>query len=346
MKFTILVVKENRESEQRVGLIPDDVAKLCDDGHKVYVEADAGVAAGFSNHAYQQSGAMIRTLADEESLSSYHALFQGINCVVRVKRPQRVREQLEMQAMAPGTIMIGALSPLVRESTHVAEYQQARIAAYSLDQLKLPADHPLNILTPMSDIAGRLAFIDAIKRSTLTVKSVVIIGFGVVGRAAWAEALKQGQRPTVVLTDSQQLATLKQAGSSAVWLDRQASVELQQQMIAPLLADADIVISSARHAGERAPLLISTGMLQTMKSGCVIVDMALAEGGNVAGSRYDTTLTLANGVVITNVSGYPKVLAHEVSVIWSGVSLHAVQALAKEDRVMAACLLSGGKTAQ
>ncbi|MCP4475953.1 MAG: hypothetical protein GY821_15595 [Gammaproteobacteria bacterium] len=158
----------------------------------------------------------------------------------------------------------------------------------------------------------------------------------------WTEALKRGQTPIVVLTSKQQMAVLTQAGSEVVRLDRQASIEEQRQIIAPLLSDADIVIASARRSGEQAPLLISTEMLQTMKPGCVVVDMALSEGGNVAGSRHDATLTLAGGVIVTNTSGYPKVLPHGASVAWSGATLQAIYALDQGDTIMDSCLVAAG----
>ena len=80
---------------------------------------------------------------------------------------------------------------------------------------------------------------------------------------------------------------------------------------------ADIVITSARAANQRAPLLISAATLNQMKAGAVIVDMALSEGGNVEGSHHDETHVLGNGVIMTNVSSYSKQVPHEASILWS-----------------------------
>ena len=102
----------------------------------------------------------------------------------------------------------------------------------------------------------------------------------------------------------------------------------QQQQIGQIISDADIVITSVRKSGQQAPLLIPKTTLDVMKSGAVIVDMAISEGGNVYGSKHDETIRTERDVLVTNVSGYPKIMPHEASALWSRASLHFILKLA------------------
>ena len=306
----ILLVKETKAREQRVALIPQQVAQLVQDQQHVYVEAGAGEAAGFSDADYEQAGAQIRggPLAE---------VFVDIDIVVRAKRPDAQREPQEIPLMAPGTIMIGALDPLEKGAEHIKRYHQAGIVAYSIDQLEVPADDPMNILHPMSQLAGTLCVRDALTKAQRPVNNVVIIGFGSVGQAAFAEAQSQGFATTVMLRNRAQAKQIQAQGGSVILFDQDATIDAMQQQVADTVISADIVITSVRRANQPAPLLLPTETLQCMQPGTVVVDMALSEGGNVEGSEHDQTHVVGNQVVVTNVSGYPKVLPKEASMIWS-----------------------------
>lgn len=324
MSFSILVVKESRAHETRVALTPADVATLINDGHTVFIECGAGVAAGFIDQAYVNAGASIRHI-NGSSLASYKQLFAGITHILRVKRPDRDREILEATAIESGTTLIGALDPYENDSRHYREYEQAGIIAHSIDQLSLPPDDPMNLLSSMSKIAGQLAMQDAISKCQRIIKKVVIIGFGAAGKSAFAEAISKRFSVTVILQNNAQAAEIVQQGANVTLLPENVSLAERQAVIAHELAVADIVITSARKANERAPLLIPETTLQQMQVGSVIIDLALSEGGNVAGSKHDATLILGNQVIVANVSGYPKNKPHEASVEWSRVSMLFVQ---------------------
>lgn len=317
--LTILLAKETRAAETRVALVPQDVQILVEKGYQIFVEHDAGVAAGFSDSAYQQAGAHIRYL-DGDDLNAYQQLFTGINFIVRAKRPTRQREILENQAIAPNTILVGGLDPFEKNSTHIEEYHRAKIIGYSIDQLKLSENDPMNVLAAMSRFAGRLALQDAITKSDVTpIKKIVIIGIGIVGKAAVAEAKKQCQSAEIYVVSSNSNLVLTDA--KVVHIDAHAQLAQQQEIVKKIVQDADVVVTSARKANQLAPLLIPQTTLQQMKRGAVIVDMALSEGGNVEGSEHDATLRLGNDVIVTNTSGYPKALPQEASVLWSKASL-------------------------
>ena len=196
----ILLVKETRAGEKRVALVPEDVKKLISLGHEVVIENDAGVAAGFSNDEYQQAGAEIRTLANENS-DGFTQLFKDTDIIVRAKRPNREREIAENKAMRSGMKMIGALDPLEKNSPHMDEYKAAGVEAISIDQLDLTADDPRNILTSMSKIAGRLALKYALEKCQCEAKKAVIIGYGIVGLASFEEAIEYNLQATVILSN-------------------------------------------------------------------------------------------------------------------------------------------------
>ena len=197
-KETILLMKETRAEEKRVGLVPQDVQALVEQGHRVWVESMAGVAAGYQDSDYEKVGATII-----ENLWS-QSMIAEVTWVVRVKRPSPEREQQEMAFFPAGIKMVGALDPKDPHSTHRQDYEKQGIQAYSFDAAPLPKAHPMNILTSMSDIAGRLSFYDALHlRHEKNAASVLIIGFGMAGQAAMRAARSEGFDVTV-MTRSQQ----------------------------------------------------------------------------------------------------------------------------------------------
>lgn len=331
--FRILLVKETKAQEQRVALIPTDVASLIQQGHTIAVEHNAGLAAGYSDQDYQNAGASIRYFYLENNTPNLD-FFADIDWVVRVKRADRMREKWESQHIPAGTYMLGALDPLEKNSSHIAEYHQAKIIPYSIDQLNFPAGDPINILTSMSKIAGKLALLDAIDKFNGTPKAVVIIGFGVVGQAAFAEALAQKLDVTLVLSHAAQQAKIAQLHPHVhtILFNKTDHLLQQQQLIQKIVQDTDLVITSARAANQVAPLLIPAETLALMHPGSVIVDMALSEGGNVAGSSHDATHTLGKGVLVTNTSGYPKAMPYEASILWSAASHRFITLFAENPR--------------
>lgn len=328
MMYNIFLTKESRAGERRVALIPNDVEALVAKGHSVCVENNAGLAAGYKDAAYQAVGASIAKIT-EASQRSYTDIFKNINMVVRAKRPSRQREKLEYKAVKPGTIMIGALDPFEAGSNHVNEYHSAGILAYSIDQAVLPPTDPMNVLAAMSRFAGELALKDALSKCQNTINKVVIIGLGEVGRSALNEALKQKIPVVVIVGNEEKAKQMASSGAVTYVIDRSLSLHDQQQQICPVISEADIIITTARKSGQQAPLLIPKTSLDVMKPGAVIVDMTISEGGNVYGSKHDETIRTERNVLVTNVSGYPKVMPHEASALWSKASLHFILRLAE-----------------
>ena len=320
MTFSIFLAKESRAGERRVALIPSDVSQLIDLGHRVWVEDQAGAGASYPNSDYEAAGAQIVRF-DPFSLSDLKQVFSGMDIIVRAKRPCLAREQLEAQAFHAGLVMIGALDPFEPGSNHVDQYHQAGIDAYSIDQLKLAVDDPMNILAAMSAMTGRLALHDAISTLNRPAKKVVIIGFGSVGRSALQESVKMGMH-TVLITGRERKTMEK---VETVFVSRDQELIDQQSQICQVTHDADIVITASRASGQKAPILIPMSTILQMKKGSVILDLAISEGGNVEGSQHDQNVEMTNGVMVCNVSGYPKAEPEAASRLWSRASVAFIE---------------------
>jgi NAD/NADP transhydrogenase alpha subunit len=314
--MNIFLLKESRNNEKRVALIPSDVAQLINLGFRVYVEDSAGLWAGYNNADYLSVGASIRHI-NYEQIESYRQAFSDIDYIVRVKRPDREREKIENLVIKPNTKMIGLLDILESDSEHISEYQRAQIDYYSLDQFNFPPNTPMDSLKDMSRIAGRLALKHAIQDFKTTVRHVAIIGAGEAGTAASQECIKRNIPHTMITSDVSKSKFFNAQGIHNVVIERNLPLKMRQEKIYQCIKDADIVLTTASTAWQTAPILIPKSTLLKLKSGTVIVDLALSEGGNVFGSKHDETVTLSNKVKIINVSGYPKELPIESSKSWS-----------------------------
>ena len=192
----------------------------------MYVQSSAGEGVSQSDDAYRFAGANIRSGKDGNNL---HALFDGIDVVVRVKRANHERELQELAAMRKGTVMVGALDPREQGSDHVACYKRHGIHAYSLDDLRVATDDPLNILASMSALTGKLALQDAIKKHQGKVQKVAIIAYGVAGQSALAEAVAHKFDAVVFCTRPKHCVDIEAMGATAVQLDKSVSLAQTQQ---------------------------------------------------------------------------------------------------------------------
>lgn len=167
----------------------------------------------------------------------------------------------------------------------------------------------------MSKLTGELALEDAITKSN-KINKIVIIGYGIAGKSAYTKAQQLGYDITVFCTQKVDALAIKQDNNKAFLLDKSLDkLENNQRTILVEIMDADIVITSAR-SKLGAPLFITQEMLQQLKD-IIIVDLAISDGGNVEGSKHDRDRVLENGVIISNVSGYPKKKPLISSQLWS-----------------------------
>ena len=271
------VPKEIKTNENRVGLVPAGVEALVREGHQVQVETGAGLGSGFSDETYIAAGATIAPDAD--------ATWAKAAMVIKVKEPIAV----EWPRMRPGLVMYTYFHFAADEPLTRAVMKSGAIAV-AYETVQLPGGQ-LPLLTPMSEVAGRLAVQEGAKyneklfggRGVLLggvpgVKpaKVVIIGGGVVGINAAKMAAGLGADVTILDTSLDRLRYLDDVLPANV-----NTVFSNRHNILDAVKDADLIIGAVLIPGKKAPHLITKEDLKQIPDGCVIVDVAVDQGGCV-----------------------------------------------------------------
>ncbi len=271
------VPKEIKTNENRVGVVPSGAEALVAAGHKVQVETGAGLGSGFSDADYVAVGATIAPDAD--------ATWATADMIIKVKEPIAV----EWPRMRPGLVMytyfhFAADEPLTRA------VMKSGAIAIAYETVQLP-NGQLPLLTPMSEVAGRLAVQEGAKyneklfggRGVLLggvpgVKpaKVVIIGGGVVGINSAKMAAGMGADVTILDTSLDRLRYLDDVLPANV-----DTVFSNRHNILDAVKDADLIIGAVLLPGKKAPHLITKEDLKNIPDGCVIVDVAVDQGGCV-----------------------------------------------------------------
>ena len=297
------VPKEIKNHEYRVGMQPAGVRALVDAGHEVVVEVAAGAGSGFSDEAFEGAGAKLVASAAEA---------WDVDMVVKVKEPLAD----EFEFFRPGLILytylhLAAVPQLTRELME----KQVRGIAYET----ITDDHGgLPLLRPMSEIAGRMApqvgawsleranggrglllgGVPGTRRGRVTV-----IGGGIVGTAATRIAIGLGAQVTVLDISQARMAYLEDVFGNTV-----ETLFSNPENIEKKVSTADLVIGAVLLPGAAAPKLVSEELVQSMKPGSVIVDVAVDQGGCIATCRATThqePTYVAYGVVHYCVANMP-----------------------------------------
>jgi alanine dehydrogenase len=278
------VPKEVKNHEYRVAITPAGVHEFVRNGHDVYVEQDAGVGSAIPDADYLAAGAKILSSADD--------VWQAGDLILKVKEP--VAE--EYHRMRAGQVLFTYLHLAAsRECTDAL--LGSKITAIAYETVQLP-DGSLPLLAPMSEVAGRMApqvgayhlQADGGGRGVLMggvsgvyAAKVVVLGAGVSGMNAAAIAL--GMQAEVLLVDKN-IARLRQA--DAIYQGHCQTVASNAYEIERACIDADLVIGAVLVPGARAPKLVSTDLVARMKTGAVLVDIAIDQGGCFEDSRPTT----------------------------------------------------------
>jgi H+-translocating NAD(P) transhydrogenase subunit alpha len=293
----VAVPAEIRAGEQRVALVPDVLGKLTAAGFEVVVESGAGAKAYYSDEAYDVAGATVRdsdVLGDADVVVSVQPL--------AVEQAARLRE---------GAVTISFL-PAGQELDLVRMLAERRVTAFSLELLpRISRAQSMDALSSQALVAGyRCALIAAEKlprflpmfmtaAGTVAPAKVLVLGAGVAGLQAISTARRLGAvveaydvrsaageevRSLGAKFVELELETLEGAGGYAREMTEERA-QRQRQLLAPHVAGADALITTATVPGRRAPLLVTTEMVEGMKPGSVVVDLAAESGGNVELSR-------------------------------------------------------------
>ena len=325
MKIGLL--KEIKADENRVGLTPAGVQILTQDGHQVWVEHHAGLGSSFSDEEYISHGAR---LASRQEVAAESEL------IVKVKEPQPE----EYDLMRPGQILYTYfhLAP-VRELTLALMERGVSAVAYETVQL---ADGSLPLLTPMSEVAGRMAtqigahFLEkaAGGRGVLlggvpgvAPGRVVVLGGGTVGQNAAIIALGMGAEVTILDVSARRLREI-----DLLFHGRPRTLISNPYNIAEELKTADLLVGGVLIPGARAPKLVSEEMVRSMTPGSVIVDVAIDQGGSVETIDRITTHSsptyVRHGVVHYAVANMPGAVPRTSTLALTNVTLPYLRQIA------------------
>jgi len=324
------VVKEIKNNEARVGLTPAGVADLCKAGHTVLVELGAGFGSGFSDESYIKVGASI--VADKK------ALFDRSEMIIKVKEPIAAEYDLFHEGQILFTYLHLAPEPALTQAL-----LSKKIIGIAYETI-VGRNHTLPLLSPMSEVAGRMAVqIGAqmlekpwggkgiLLGGVPGVESgeVVIIGGGIVGTNAAKVAVGMGARVTVLDKSGDRLAYLDD-----IFAGRVTTVMSNSYNIAKWVAKADLLVGAVLVPGAKAPKLVTEEMVKTMEPGSVIVDVAIDQGGSVetvdhATTHSDPTYT-KYGVVHYSVANMPGAVARTSTLALTNATLpYALQIATK-----------------
>ena len=269
--------KEIKDNENRVSMPPGGVTALVEAGHRVLVQASAGEGSGFGDEQYEQAGAEILPTAAE--------VWNGADLVQKVKEPQPE----EFDFLRDDLVLFTYLH-LAAEETLTKEMMKRGVTGVAYETVELPNRH-LPLLTPMSEVAGRMAIQVAahyLERPNggrgkllggipgVRCADVVIIGGGVVGANAAQMALGMGANVFILDIDLKQLRYLDQ-----VLPGRCHTMYSNSLNIAAATRRADLLIGAVLIVGAKAPNLVTREIVGEMQPGSVIVDVAVDQGGCV-----------------------------------------------------------------
>lgn len=307
--MTIGVPKEVKDHETRVGLVPSGVIALREAGHRVLVEINAGAGSSLPDQDYREAGAEILPGASD--------VWSKADLVVKVKEPQ----PSEYAHFRPGLILFTYLhlAPLPELTQKLMETKVNSVAYETIRE----RDGSLPLLTPMSEVAGRMAvqvgaqYLEAPNggRGVLlggvpgvAPAAVLILGGGVVGHNSAKMAVGLGAHVTIIDRNLERLRELDDIYSSQVVTLASNSLTIRES-----LRTADLVVGAVLIPGASAPKLVRRDMLKGMKKGAVMVDVAIDQGGCFETSHATThtdPVYFVDGVLHYCVSNMPAAVPH------------------------------------
>lgn len=323
------VPKEVKDHESRVGVTPGGVHALVEAGHKVLVERDAGALSAMPDEEYQNAGAEIVGGAPD--------VWRLVEMIVKVKEPT----EKEYRYFRPGLVLFTYLhlAPL-RELTDALVERQVTGIAYETVRDRAGT---LPLLTPMSEVAGRLSVqIGAQYLTTghggrglllggvpgVAPANVCIIGGGIVGTNAAKMALGLGAKVTLLDNNLNRLRELDD-----IFAGRVFTVASNAYNVGRATAEADLVIGGVLIPGAAAPKIVTRAMVEKMKRGAVIVDVAIDQGGCIETARPTTHTDPSfevNGVVHYCVTNMPAAVPNTSTLALTNATFPYLFRLARE----------------
>jgi len=360
---------ESHPAETRAAIVPATVKKLKELGLDVSVEKGIGLKSDFTDSDYEAAGA--------ELVSDAAAGYAAADIVIRVRKPQAA----ELDAVRPGTLHISFLDPF-NETELIADLAKRELAGISMEMIpRTTLAQKMDALSSQANLAGYAAVIMATDRmrkilpmmmtpaGTISPARVFVIGVGVAGLQAIATAKRLGARVEAFDTRPVVEDQVKSLGAKFIKVDlgdtgqtdqgyaqelTPEQMKKQRQEMAKACARADIVITTAKLFGRKAPVILNEEVLAQMQPGSVVIDFAVESGGNVVGSKVGEEVVTANGVRVigpANLEGYfPKDASLMLASNFYNLIEHFWDTEAKDfqfredDEILKGCLITrGGK---
>ncbi len=325
----IAVIKETRQFEERVSCTPEIAKKLIGIGFKVSIESNAGSASSYDDEDYKKVGVEI-VKTQKSLLSSAEILFAVIRPELKV-----------VKSLKKGAILICQMESHLN-TDEIKEFAKIGITSFALELVpRISRAQSMDVLSSQSNLAGYRAVIEASQiyrkafpmmmtaAGTIPPARVLVMGAGVAGLQAIATAKRMGAivsatdvRPAAkeqveslggkfVAVEDDEFRDAESSGGYAKQMS--ASYQKKQsELVAKTISDQDIVITTALIPGKPAPKLISDDMVNSMKPGSVIVDLAAVAGGNCSATKADK-INVKNKVSIVGFTNIPSRLAGDAS---------------------------------
>lgn len=358
------VPRENSPGERRAALVPVTIKKLVAAGFEVVVESGTGIPAGFPDAAYTDAGASIT--ADRQSLLG------TADIVLRVRKPAPE----EVGLLKPGCVHVSFLDPF-NERGLVDQLAAQSVTAISMEMIpRSTRAQKMDALSSQANLAGYVTVIQAAFHSpkilpmmmtpagTIAPARVFVIGAGVAGLQAIATAKRLGARVEAFDTRPVVAEQVQSLGAKFVHIDlgdtgqtdqgyakelTPEQLEMQKEGQKKVIAQSDVVITTAQLFGRPAPKLVTEDMIRAMQPGSVVVDMAVETGGNVEGSRPNEIVEIA-GVKIIGQGNLPSEVARNASEMYSSNLFNLIDEfwdaetkllnLDPEDDIVKACVIT------
>ena len=360
----ILIPIETASGERRVSATPAAVKKLKGLGCEVFVESSAGELSGFNDTLYKESGGEI---VGESNIN----IWENVDVIFCVQIPS----ESNLGKLKKGAILLGLLNPYANKKLQNIIISK-KISALSMELLpRISRAQSSDVLSSQANIAGYKAVLLAASEldryfpmlmtaaGTVQPAKVVVLGGGVAGLQAVATAKRLGAivfvsdiRPAV----KEQVESLgarfielpeidEKPGESGGYAKAVTPEFLSKQKatLTKYLSEADVAVCTAQVLGKKAPVLIDSHMIEKMRSGAVVIDLAVSQGGNCEGTKSNETI-ISNGVKLIGAGELPSSVPYDASTLYAKNLTSLITPFIKdgvinldiEDELISGCLLS------
>ena len=358
------VPKETWPGEVRAAMVPANASKLIKEGFAVAVQSGVGAASGYADADYAEAGA---TVSDDRA-----ALLAGSDIVMAVRKP----DAADVSSLKKGALYVSFLDPF-NEKPLVESIAAQGATAISMEMVpRSTRAQKMDALSSQANLAGYVTVIQAsfhlpkimpmmmTPSGTIAPARVFVIGAGVAGLQAIATAKRLGARVEAFDTRPVVAEQVQSLGAKFVEIDlgdtgqtdqgyakelTPEQVEMQREGQKAIISQSDVVITTAQLFGRPAPQIVGRDMVESMKPGSVIIDMAVETGGNVEGSVMNEVVDI-NGVKVVGQGNLPGEVARNASDMYSNNLLNLVMEfwdseaktlnLDPEDEIIAACVIT------